>query len=287
MRNFLFVPGNSPKMLSSANFLGSDAIIIDLEDAVPLSEKDAARILVRNAMEALRYDVTVGVRINSLSTKWWKKDIEALKNLPVDYIMLPKTERASDIQMLTSQLEGLGYHRKSGASTKIIALIETACGMENAYEIACSSEEVEALFLGAEDLTADLHAVRTKESRELVYSRGRIVNAARAAGKDVYDTPFTDIADEAGLLSDAKLAKTLGFTGKACINPGQISAVNEVFTPESTEIEYAQAVIDAAAEGERLGLGAVSLNGKMIDAPIITRAKAVLALAAQIGGDAL
>ena len=167
MRNFLFVPGNSPKMLSSANFLGSDAVVIDLEDAVAPAEKDAARLLVRNAIRTLNYQVRLGVRINALDTAYWRKDLETILPLAPDFIMLPKTADAGCIITLENAMVTIEA-RCGTLPVKIIALLETAEGIENAYAIAKASPRVEALFLGAEDLTANLCAQRTKESQEIL-----------------------------------------------------------------------------------------------------------------------
>ncbi len=285
MKSFLFIPGNNPKMLSQMDFLGADSILIDLEDAVAASEKDAARILVRNAIKYVPHSTCVGVRINSLDTPFWKKDLEEILPLGVDYIVLPKVSCAEDIKKLHAVMGSVISETKL---PKVIALIETALGVENAYSIAASDPLLEALFLGAEDLTADLCAKRTDGGAEILYSRGRLVCAARACGKEVYDTPYTDIADTAGLRSDAETAKHMGFTGKACINPAQIDIVNAVFAPTPEETEYALKVIRADKEGRKKGLGAVSLDGKMIDAPIVARARYTLRLAGidpEGGGD--
>jgi len=168
--------------------------------------------------------------------------------------------------------------------TRILALLETAQGVENAYAIAAASPRMLGLFLGAEDLTADLRCRRTREGKEILYARGRLVCAARAAGIEVYDTPFTDVQDLEGLEEDALLAKGLGFSGKACISPAHVAAVNRVFSPSAAEIAYAKDVFDAIAEAKRQGKGAISLRGKMIDAPIVARARLVLEAAAEIEG---
>ena len=155
-------------------------------------------------------------------------------------------------------------------------LLETAIGIENAFEIARSSDRMEALYLGAEDLTADLRCQRTRDGFEIQYARCRLVNAARAANIEVYDTPFTSIEDMDGLLQDALTAKSLGFSGKAVIHPKHVDTVNRVFSPSEKEIHYAQEVFAAIEEAKKLGKGAISLHGKMIDAPIVQRARRVL-----------
>jgi len=162
-------------------------------------------------------------------------------------------------------------------------LIETAAGVECAYEIAKCTPRVKALFLGAEDLTADLRCKRTREGREIEYARTRLVVAARAAGVDVYDTPFTDVNDDVGIAEDAELAKSLGFTGKASISPRHVDVINNVFSPSLDEIEYAYEVIDAIKRAKAEGKGAISLRGKMIDAPIVARAERTIAMACALG----
>ena len=162
-------------------------------------------------------------------------------------------------------------------------LIETAMGVENAFRIASCTKRVKALFLGAEDLTADLQCKRTKESREIEYARTRLVVAARAAGVDVYDTPFTDVNDDEGIWTDTEYAKALGFTGKASISPRHVEVINQVFSPTAKEISYAYEVMDAIALAKSQGKGAIALHGKMIDAPIVARAQQTIAAAQALG----
>jgi citrate lyase subunit beta/citryl-CoA lyase len=280
----LFLPGNNPNMLINGSSLGADAIIFDLEDAVSPDEKDAARILVQHTLAALKFGSGgVIIRINSLDTPYWEADVEALAPQGPDIIMPPKVGGAPDIHRLSAKLGEV--EKKAGVQKKILLmpLIETALGLENAFAVASCDERVTALFLGAEDLTADLRAFRTREGGEIAYARGRIICAARAAGVDVMDTPFTDVNDLEGLREDALLARSLGFTGKALISPRHVDVVNEVFSPGEKEIAYARRVLEAIAEAGRQGKGAVSLDGKMIDPPIVERAKTVLRTAKELG----
>ena len=284
-RSMLFLPGNTPNILINGGYLGADAVIFDLEDAVAPDEKDAARILVRNAITYLELGrCEVIVRINSLDTAFWKKDLEAIVPCRPDWIMLPKTARAGDVQQadeyLTKLEEQLGWQR---CTVRLMPLIETALGVENAFAIASASDRVGALFLGAEDLTADLQCKRTKGGREIEYARGRMVVAARAAGVDVYDTPFTDVNDAEGMEADALYAKAMGFTGKASISPRHVEIINRVFSPTLAEIDYAYEVLDAIAQAKAQGRGAISLRGKMIDAPIVARAQQTIAAARALG----
>ena len=284
-RSMLFIPGNTPNLLVNSPYLGADAIIFDLEDAVSPAEKDSARILVRNT---LRYLDLGGretiVRINAIDTDYWKKDVEEIVAQGPDILMLPKSSRPEDIQTddayITQVEERVGGGRHG---VRLMPLIETALGVENAFAIATASPRVTALFLGAEDLTADLRCQRTKEGQEIAYARSRLVTAARAADIDVYDTPFTDVNDDEGIWRDAEAARALGFTGKASISPRHIQAINTVFSPSQAEVDYAYEVMDAIRSAKEQGRGAIALRGKMIDAPIVARAQRVIDTAREIG----
>ena len=286
-RSMLFLPGNNPNMLINGNCLGADAVIFDLEDAVSPAEKDAARILVRNT---LRYMDFRGcgrvIRINSTDTACWKEDLDEILPEKPDMILLPKTADAGSAMeadaYMTALEDKLGMPRNT---VGLLALIETAVGVENAYQIATCCDRVRGLFLGAEDLTADLQCKRTKEGREIEYARTRLVMAARASGVDVYDTPFTDVNDDAGIVVDAEVAKGLGFSGKASISPRHVDGINEVFSPTQAEIDYAHEVLETIRIAKEQGKGVVALRGKMIDAPIVARAQQVVEMErAMFGG---
>lgn len=284
-RSMLFLPGNNPNMLINGNCLGADSVIFDLEDAVSPDEKDAARILVRNTMRYMDFrGCEIIVRINSIDTPYWQKDVDAILPYAPNLILLPKTGSAADVlaadAYMTQTEEKLGM--KIG-TVGLMPLIETALGVENAFAIASATDRVKALFLGAEDLTADLQCKRTKEGREIEYARTRLVMAARAAGVDVYDTPFTDVNDDEGIEVDANLAKSLGFSGKASISPRHVDVINRVFSPTLAEINYAYEVMEAIALAKKQGKGAIALRGKMIDAPIVTRAQRTIAIAEALG----
>ena len=276
MRSLLFLPGNSPSLLGNADILGADAVIFDLEDAVSPDEKDAARILVRNAMPKLRAaGLSHVVRINAVADDgFWRDDLMAVLPSKPDYIMPTKV---SDTRALD---DVLGMIKEMGADAQLIPLIETAMGVEHALAIA-SFERVAAVLLGAEDLTADLGCPRTAGGAEIAYARGRIVMAARAAGVVPIDTPFTDVFDDEGAFADAQTARSLGFAGKAAISPRHIEGINRAFSPTEAEIQYAKDVLAAIEQGRKEGKGAVSLGGKMIDAPIVNRAKKLLGEVAQ------
>lgn len=284
-RSMLFLPGNNPNMLINGNCLGADAVIFDLEDAVSPDQKDAARILVRNTMRYMDFrGCEIIVRINSIDTPFWKQDVDQILPQKPGLILLPKTGSAQDVleadAYITEVEAKLGMEKNT---VGLMPLIETAMGVENAFQIASATKRVKALFLGAEDLTADLQCKRTKEGREIEYARTRLVVAARAAGVDVYDTPFTDVNDDEGIVTDAKLAKALGFTGKASISPRHVEVINSVFSPTQAEIDYAYEVMAAIALAKEQGKGAISLRGKMIDAPIVARAQQTISVAEALG----
>ena len=285
LRSMLFLPGNNPNMLINGNCLGSDAVIFDLEDAVAPAEKTAARVLVRNTMRYMDFG-TCGriVRINSVDTPYWQKDLDLIMPCKPDLILLPKTSSAWEAQeadrYMTALEEKLGFEPNT---VGLMPLIETALGVENAFAIASSTKRVKALFLGAEDLTADLRCKRTKEGREIEYARTRLVVAARAANIDVFDTPFTDVNDDEGIVVDAELAKALGFSGKASISPRHVEVINRVFSPTMAEIDYAYEVLEAIRIAKEQGKGAIALRGKMIDAPIVARAERTISMAVEMG----
>ncbi len=283
-RSMLFIPGNTPNLVVNSPYLGADAIIFDLEDAVSPGEKDAARILVRNT---LRYLDLGGretiVRINAIDTDYWQKDVEEMVAQGPDLLMLPKSSRPEDVQTVDEAITRAEERVGARHRIRLMPLIETALGVENAYAIATASPRVAALFLGAEDLTADLRCQRTKEGREIEYARTRLVTAARAADIDVYDTPFTDVNDDEGAWRDAETARALGFTGKASISPRHIQAINTVFSPSQAEVDYAYEVMEAIRMAKEQGRGAIALRGKMIDAPIVARARRTLEMAREIG----
>ncbi len=283
-RSMLFVPGNAPKMMANCGFFGADAIIFDLEDAVALEEKDAARRLVHHALKALeRNGCQAIVRINAVDSGCWKQDLQEVVMPGLDAVMLPKSGGPGALEAVDACMTRLEQARNLPVGgIRLIALIETAQGVENAALLAAASSRLEGLFLGAEDLTADLRCKRTREGREIAYARSRLVMTAHAAGLSAYDTPFPDVNDDEGAEADARTARAFGFDGKAAISPRHLAGINRAFSPSAEEIAYAREVLDAIAAGKRQGRGAVALHGKMIDAPIVARAGQTLAAAAEM-----
>ncbi|WP_338666593.1 HpcH/HpaI aldolase/citrate lyase family protein [Pseudodesulfovibrio methanolicus] len=276
-RTMLFMPGNNPGMLASAGNLGADSVILDLEDAVAPGEKDAARILVRRTLTDLRPEnVTCVVRINGLDTPYWRDDLAAAVTGGTDVILLPKCEHPD---MLREIADFIGTSSRNGGAIKIMALVESALGIENASAIASFGGPLIGMLLGAEDLTAGMGAKRTPEGDEIAYARGRMLMACKAAGIAAVDTPFPFVTDMEGLAKDAAYAAQLGFSGKALISPHHVHAVKTAFMPTAEQIAWASRVIETAEAAERDGKGAVSLDGMMIDLPIIKRAKSVLQMA--------
>ena len=283
-RSMLFIPGANAAMLSTSFVYGADAVMFDLEDAVSLREKDTARLLVHHALQHPLYrDVETVVRINPLSTPFGLADLEAVVRAGVDMVRLPKTDSKEDIHELEAQVERI--ERECGrevGSTKLMAAIESALGVVNAVEIARASPRLSAIALAAFDYVMDMGTSRG-DGTELFYARCAVLHAARVAGIAAYDVVWSDINNEEGFLAEANLAKNLGFNGKSLINPRQIDLLHNAYAPTQQEVDHAQRVIEAAEEGARNGLGVVSLNGKMVDAPIIDHAQRVLERAAASG----
>ncbi len=284
-RSMLFVPGNNPALVKDAQIYGSDSIIFDLEDSVAPAEKDAARLLVWSSLRSTDYGrVEKVVRVNGIDTPWFREDVEAMVRAGIEVIRLPKTEGPADIARLEELVGALERTagRPSG-SVRLMAALEGPLAILNAYEIATSSKRLVAIALSAEDFVTSMRTTRSSEGVELAEARGRIVLAARAAGVMAIDTVFTDVADSEGFLREARLAKQLGFDGKSVITPAQIPLLHGVFAPTKEELRRARRVIAAAAEAKVRGLGVISLDGKMIDRPIIDRAQGLVDLARASG----
>ncbi len=279
-RSLLFLPGNNPGMLQSGGVFEADGVILDLEDAVSPLEKDAARLLVAQALRKVDYRGSQKiVRINPLSAGG-AADIRAIVPCAPDALLLPKSECVQD---LLAQLAFIEQAQQPGQkAVEVILLIETPLGLARVNELACVHPAVVALAFGAEDYTAALGAVRSKEGGEILAARSLLVNAAAAAGIESIDTPFTDAQDEEGLLKDTLLAKNMGFKGKLAINPRQVDIIHSAFNPSEGEVDWAERVIEALATAKQQGSGVVSVDGKMVDAPVAIRAERIIKLAKKI-----
>jgi citrate lyase subunit beta / citryl-CoA lyase len=280
-RTMLFVPGNNPGMIQDAHIYGSDSIMFDLEDSVSVLEKDSARALVFEALTTLDFNGTeIVVRINSLDSALGIDDLESMVRARPDVIRLPKTECADDVIQCEHEIARI--ERAAGipfGTTKMMAAIESAAGVLNAKEIAFASDRLVGIALGAEDYVTNLKTNRSKDGMELLFARSMILLAARTAGIAAIDTVYSDVDDEEGLRQETSLVKQLGFDGKSVINPRQISVIHELYTPGEKEIRKSRAILDAMEEANRKGSGVIALNGKMIDKPVVERARRVLDLA--------
>jgi len=280
----MFVPGNNPGMMADAHIYGPDSIMLDLEDSVTIAEKDTARLLVYNALRSVDYgDTEMVVRINPLNTPYGRKDIEAVVKAGVHVIRMPKTETAAEVEEVEREIEKVEREIGCVGRTRIMAAIESALGVVNAYAIATASPRMMGIALGAEDYCANLKTQRTPGGDELRLARETIVVAARAAGIDALDTVYSNLDDMETFRKEVELIHTLGFDGKSIINPRQIEIVNEVFAPTPRAIEKARAIIAAIREAERRGSGVVSVNGKMVDRPVVIRAQRTIDLAIASG----
>ena len=280
----MFVPGNNPAMMQDAFIYGPDSIMLDLEDSVTMAEKDAARLLVHNALKTIDYGTTeMVVRINPLNTPYGKKDVEAVVKAGVHVIRMPKTETAEEVIEVEREIERVEEELGCVGRTQIMAAIESALGIVNAYEIAVASKRMMGIALGAEDYCANLKTQRTPGGAELLLGRETIVVAARAAGIDALDTVYSNLDDMDTFRKEVELIKTLGFDGKSIINPRQIEIVNEVFAPTEKDIQKAQTILAAIKEAEKRGSGVIAVNGKMVDRPVVIRAQRTIDLAIASG----
>ena len=275
-RSLLFMPGNNPAMLQNSDVFESDAVIYDLEDAVSVTEKDAARILVSQYLKALKEQppMEIVIRINGLDTEYYGADLEAVVSDKIDTIMLPKAtvEYLCQLDKLLSEIE-----RKKGMKKKIavIPIVELAVSVLQIEDIV-KCPRVNGVLLGAEDLSGDIEVMRTKQGNEILYPRMRLAYACSAYKIDAIDTPFTDTNDNDGLMQDCLFVNNLGMNAKAAIHPNQIPVINQVFVPTKKSIEWALRVEEAARQASLKGLGVFSLDGKMVDKPVISRAENII-----------
>jgi citrate lyase subunit beta/citryl-CoA lyase len=269
-RSLLFIPASRPGMLQNSEIFNADAIIFDLEDAVSSDEKDSARTLLQNFLQEFNHNYEVIVRINGIDHLNGLLDLETIISSKIDTIMLPKARIAS-VKKLSEILTNFEKASKINKTIKIIPLIELAASVLEVEEIV-GLPRVDGILLGAEDLTNDLEIERTKSGEEILYPRSRVAYACRAAGIDAVDTPFTDVLDDNGLYEDCIRAKSLGMTAKSAIHPNQVRFINEIFSPNQIQIEKALKIIEAAKNNS----GVFSLDGKMIDKPIIERSQKII-----------
>jgi citrate lyase subunit beta/citryl-CoA lyase len=278
-RSRLYLPGNEPKYFINAGQHAPDAVILDLEDSVHPAEKDSARILVRNALREVDFNGCERmVRINQLPLGL--KDIQEVVGAQPDVILIPKVEKAEQVQQVDEAVQDARFTASLQDRTEaepaqtiwLMPILESALGIENAFAIATASNHIVALTIGLEDYTADLGVPKTQGGGESLYARLRLINAAHAAKVQAIDSVFGDIDDTEGLLKWGRRSRMLGFEGMGCVHPSQIVIVHQAFAPRPEEIEKAQKIVAAFEDAQARGLNVVALGSKMIDPPVVQRA---------------
>ncbi len=277
----LYLPGNSPSMMLNAGIHQPDGIILDLEDSVAPEKKVEARILVRNALcQVDFYGAERMVRINQLPAGL--EDLDEVIPCHPHLVLLPKCEHGSQVVEVVERIQSILKAHKQEREIYLMPIIESAMGVENAFEIATSSRSIVAMAIGLEDYTADLGVKRTQRGKESLYARTRLVNACKAAGIQPIDSVYSDVANMEGLRKNVETSRALGFEGMGCIHPRQVPVIQEAFTPTEEEIEKAKAIVGAFEEAEARGSGVVALGSKMIDPPVVKRAQKTLELASKL-----
>ncbi len=278
----LYLPGNTPSMMLNAGVHKPNGIILDLEDAVAPDKKHEARFIVRNALRSVNfYGAEKMVRINQ--GERGLEDLHFVVSHNVNLLLLPKCESAEEIKKIDAEIEKIRKEKGFDYPIWYMPIIESAMGVEKAFEIATASPNVCSMAIGLEDFTADLGVMRTAEATESFYARTRVVNACKAAGIQPIDSVFSDVSDMEGLEKNVKTSKSLGFEGMGCIHPRQIPVIMKSFAPEDAQIEKAKKIVKAFIEAKEKGLGVVSLGTKMIDAPVVKRAETTIDLAVKLG----
>src|SRR5579872_526450 len=281
-RSRLYVPGSEPKYFINAALHGADAVILDLEDSVHVSEKDSARLVVRNALRAVDFlECERMVRINQLPLGL--EDLNEIVPESPDLVLIPKVETPNQVLEVTTRIAEIKADYGITRPIWIMPILESALGIENALAIAKASDKIVALTIGLEDYTADLGVVKTSAGAESLYARQSVVNAARAAGIQAIDSVFGDVGDLEGLRAWGLTSRALGFEGMGCVHPTQIPVIHEAFAPSNAEIERARKIVTAYNDAQERGIGVVSLGSKMIDPPVVQRALKLIARAQAMG----
>ncbi len=278
----LYLPGNSPGLMINAGLHSAEGIILDLEDSVAPAKKDESRFLVRNALRQVNFfGAERMVRINQ-GTRGIEDLVYVIPH-NVNLVIIPKCESADNVRSVNNEIESIKKSCNLNNTVFLMPVIESALGVENAYEIARSCPEVVAMAIGLEDYTADLGVARSAEGLESLYARTRLIVGARAAGIQPIDSVFSDVGDMEGLRQNVKVSKALGFEGMGCIHPRQVQVIRQGFAPEPSEIEKSRQIVAAYEKARKKGLGVVSLGTRMIDPPVVARAIKTLGLAVRLG----
>ena len=283
LRSLLFVPGNKTNMLTKALPLTPDAFVPDMEDSVPAAEKANARATIREFLPRLAATgIPVIPRVNALDTDWIEDDLAAVVGPHIFGISVGKARNAGDLSAI-SQLIG-NLEQRAGVkrgTLRLLPWIETAEAIVNCDALCRASERIVAVAFGAEDFTNDMAVERAEGDSQLLYARSKLCISARAAGVLALETPYFTLRDADGIRKDSLAAKSIGFKGRFAIHPEQIDALNECFSPSAAEIANAERVVAAYDEAERNGRASTSLDGRVIDVPVVKRARGLLELAAR------
>ena len=287
LRSLLFVPGNTPRMLDRAISLRPDAFVPDMEDSVPWDEKKNARgVTAAYVPELAATGVPVIPRVNSLDTGLLEDDLAAVVGPHIYGVSVGKIDNSEIVAEVVDTLvraeSEAGVER---GSTRLVPWIESAEAIVKVYDICKSSDRIVAVALGAEDFTNDMEIKRTDSDSELAYARGAIAVAARAAGVLALDTPFFAFRDPIALKANSEMSRAIGFRGRFAIHPAQLDIVNGVYSPSDEELIQAKREIEAFEEAVAMGRGSTSLDGKVIDVPVVKRAHALLERARAMGLD--
>ncbi len=287
LRSLLFVPSNRPNMLQKALGFSPDVFVPDLEDSVPTDEKANARTVATSFLAKLSDTGSLVIpRVNSLDTGLLEQDLAAIITPKIYGLSIGKVQTVQEIAEICGLIEPLEQKAGLAAGTlKLIPWIESAKAIVNAYEICSSSKRIIAVAFGAEDFTTDMGIERTDDDSEIAYARSVVCIAARAADVVALDTPYFGFRDTDGLQRDANTAKKQGFKGKFAIHPAQIDIINATFSPSPQEVEHAKRVLAAFEAAEHQGRGSTSLNGKVIDVPVVKRARAILEMANRVANE--
>jgi citrate lyase beta subunit len=283
-RALLYMPGDDQRKIEKGAELGADCICMDMEDGVAPDRKLDARLLIKKALPTIDFGPSEKlVRINAVGSGLEEDDLRTALAGEPDGIVIPKVEREDQIQWANRIIGEFYQTRHLDKQIALFAIIETARGIVNLAQIASASPHLQVLAFGAEDLAGDMGAVRTKEGWEIFYARSAVVLHAAAYNLQALDMVYVDLNDLDGLRSEAFQAAQMGFSGKQVIHPKQIGPVQEAFTPTEAEIQYARRVLEAFEEHKQLGKGVFTIDGKMIEAPIIKTAENVLSRARAAG----
>lgn len=274
-RSYLFVPAKKLSVMKKAVFSEADSVIFDLEDAVAESEKDNARKLIEEALSEYKDEKPIYIRMNDISTPYWEEDLDAAVRCGANGVLVPKSESDEGIRLVCNKVREVSEE----PDFEVIPLLETAKGIQFAYEVASADSLVTNIAFGYIDFSLDVGVEITSGEEELLYARSKIVIASRAAEKgSPIDAVYPDLQNNVGLQNETTLAKRLGFRGKLAIHPKQIETVHQVFAPEDEKLQEAKEVVEKFEEAERQGLASISVNEKLVDYPVYKKAKEMVDL---------